>query len=76
MEKCLREGHVIIRLRGRKLTGGYALIRTNMGEEERWLLIKMDDDEADARRNPVSTEQSSVVSGRDLQTIRNEEGDE
>jgi hypothetical protein len=34
----------------------------------------MDDDEADARRNPVSTEPLSVVSGRDLQTIHSEDG--
>jgi len=71
--KCLEEGHVTIYIRGEKLTGGYALIRTDKGKNERWLLVKLDDDQADARRNPVSTEPLSVVSGRDLQKIAEEE---
>ena len=50
------DGHVTIWLNGQKLKGGYALIRTQGGENPRWLFIKMDDEEADARRNPVSTE--------------------
>jgi DNA ligase D-like protein (predicted 3'-phosphoesterase) len=68
-------GHVTIWLNGAKIAGGYALIRTDQGDDERWLLIKMDDDEADARRNPVSTEPKSVKSGRTLEEIRKEEGD-
>jgi hypothetical protein len=68
-------GHVTIWLKGQKISGGYALIRTDQGDDERWLLIKMDDDEADARRNPVSTEPKSVKSGRTLEEIRQEEGD-
>ena len=67
-------GHVTIWLNGAKISGGYALIRTDQGDDERWLLIKMDDDEADARRNPVSTEPKSVKSGRTLEEIRKEEG--
>ena len=43
------------------------MIRT--GNDDRWLLVKMDDDEADARRNPVSTEPTSVLSGRTLEQI-------
>jgi DNA ligase D-like protein (predicted 3'-phosphoesterase) len=69
------DGHVTIWLNGAKIAGGYALIRTDQGDDERWLLIKMDDDEADARRNPVSTEPKSVKSGRTLEEIRKEEGD-
>lgn len=68
------EGHVTIWLEGEKLKGGYALIRTGGGEDPRWLLIKMNDDEADARRNPVSTEPASVKSGRTLEEIRQDEG--
>ncbi len=71
--RCLEEGHAAIYLKGEKLTGGYALIRTDSGENERWLLVKLDDDQADARRNPVSTEPLSVVSGRDLKKIAEEE---
>jgi hypothetical protein len=57
---------------GRKIKGGYALIRT--GNDDRWLLVKMDDKEAEARRNPVSTEPESVLSGRTLEQIAEQEG--
>ena len=71
------DGHVTIWLEGEKLTGGYAMIRTGKGDQPRWLLIKMDDDEADARRNPTSTEPNSVKSGRSLEEIQTtaEKGD-
>ena len=63
-------GHVTIRLQGKKISGGYALVRTGQENDARWLLIKMDDDQADARRNPTSTEPKSVKSGMDLEEIR------
>ena len=66
MEGSLEDGHVEVWLEGKKLHGGYALIRTG---DERWLLVKMKDDGADARRNPVSTEPESVLSGRTLEEI-------
>ena len=66
----IQDGKVTVSLSGEKITGGYALVRTDSGEDERWLLIKMDDDEADARRNPTSTEPKSVKSGRTLDEIR------
>lgn len=69
MADALAQGHALIQLHGRKLTGGYALQRTGKGEGARWLLVKMDDDEADARRNPVSTEPKSVLSGRTIEEI-------
>jgi len=62
-------GHVTIWLEGEKLTGGYALIRTGGDDDDRWLLIKMRDDEADARRNPTSTQPESVKSGRTIEEI-------
>ncbi|WP_404399923.1 DNA ligase [Idiomarina seosinensis] len=69
IEDQLDDGHLNIWLQGEKIYGGYALIRTDGGDDERWLLVKMDDDKADARRNPVSTETSSVKSGRSLKDI-------
>ncbi|WP_280553990.1 DNA polymerase ligase N-terminal domain-containing protein [Halomonas sp. 25-S5] len=65
----LKEGHATVWLEGEKLHGGYALIRTHLAQEEGWLLVKMDDEAADARRNPTSTEPESVVSGRTLEEI-------
>jgi len=70
LEEQIEDGHVTIWLAGEKLQGGYALIRTGKGEKARWLLIKMDDDGADARRNPTSTEPNSVKSGLNLEEMR------
>jgi hypothetical protein len=35
----------------------------------RWLLIKRNDEKADARRNPVSTQPESVISGKTIEEI-------
>ena len=69
MEEALEQGKIEIALDGDKLQGGYALVRTGNGSNARWLLIKMKDDEADARRNPVSTEPDSAASGRTMEEI-------
>jgi len=66
----IEDGHVTVWLEGEKLQGGYALIRTGSGEKARWLLIKMDDEAADARRNPTSTEPNSVLTGLSLDELR------
>jgi DNA ligase D-like protein (predicted 3'-phosphoesterase) len=71
MSDSLKQGKVEVWLEGEKIQGGYALIRTG---EDRWLLIKMKDDAADARRNPISTEPKSVVSGRTMDEIAAEPG--
>jgi DNA ligase D-like protein (predicted 3'-phosphoesterase) len=75
MAEALDQGKVEVWLEGSKIRGGYALVRTGGGDDSRWLLIKMDDDEADARRKPTSTEPESVASGRDLDEIAEEERD-
>ena len=70
----IAKGHVTIWLEGRKIKGGYALVRTAAGGGDgRWLFVKMDDEAADARRNPVSTEPRSVITGRTLEEIHREE---
>ena len=71
--EAIGDGHAEIRLEGTKLRGGYALIRTPRGGKEQWLVIKMKDDYADARRNPVNTEPDSVLTGRSLEKIREQE---
>jgi DNA ligase D-like protein (predicted 3'-phosphoesterase) len=70
MKKSLEDGKVEVWLEGKKIKGGYALIRTG---DDRWLLIKKKDEAADARRNPTSTEPESVLSGRTLDEIVSEE---
>jgi len=69
MPGSLRGGLIEVWLEGEKLRGGYALKRIEGGKTSQWLLIKMDDDEADARRNPVSTQQRSVKTGRTLPKV-------
>ena len=69
MAEALQDGRVAIWLEGEKLRGGYALIRTGKSGDAQWLLIKMKDEEADARRNPVSTQPESVLTGRTLEEI-------
>ncbi len=77
MQQALADGKVEVWLDGEKLRGGWALVRTGGSDDdrERWLLVKMDDDEADARRNPVSTQNRSVATGRTLDEVATEEGD-
>ncbi|MDT8451081.1 MAG: DNA polymerase ligase N-terminal domain-containing protein [Wenzhouxiangellaceae bacterium] len=69
MKRALKAGHVVVELAGEKLAGAYALHRTDRGPKARWLLIKVDDDHADARRNPVSTQPKSVISGRTISQV-------
>ena len=68
--RALADGHAVVELEGRKLRGRYALTRT--GEQrgrEQWLLVKVRDEAADARRNPVSTQPESVLSGRTIEDV-------
>lgn len=76
IRSALKHGHVVVRLDGEKLSGGYALQRIETGEREQWLIIKVDDEAADARRNPVSTQPRSVLTGRTVAEVAREEGRE
>jgi DNA ligase D-like protein (predicted 3'-phosphoesterase) len=70
MAEALENGHAVVWLEGRKLRGGYALTRTGGGAKEKWLLVKKRDEQADARRNPVSTQPESVLSGKTIEEMR------
>ncbi len=70
----LDKGHISVVLDGEKLKGGYALTKSGR-EKDQWLLVKKRDDAADARRNPVSTQPDSVLTGRSLEDIASDEGD-
>ncbi len=69
MGEALDAGHASFWLEGEKLRGGWSLRRTHAGAKPKWLLIKKRDEEADARRNPVSTQPESVVSGRTIEQV-------
>ncbi len=75
MPRSIEDGLVEVWLEGEKLKGGYALKRLEDRDDD-WLLIKMDDEEADARRNPVSTEPDSVLTGRSVEHVYRELEDE
>lgn len=73
MSECLAQGQVEVRLQGSKLQGGYALIHSRMGgNEDAWLLVKMKDEGADARRRPTSTQPESVLTGRTVDDVAEE----
>ena len=71
--QAIADGHVSFWLEGRKLRGGWSL--TRFRGETNWLLVKRDDEEADARRNPVRTQPESVLSGRTVDQVTRQEGD-
>jgi DNA ligase D-like protein (predicted 3'-phosphoesterase) len=67
-------GHLKVVLHGDKLTGAYALTRTRMGgDDKNWMLVKLDDEGADRRRKPTSTQNESVLSGRSNEDLESEE---
>ena len=62
---AIEAGHIKVVLHGTKLGGAFALTRTKMGGDERnWILVKIDDEGADRRRNPTVTQNESVLSRR------------
>lgn len=67
--RAVDQGHVSVWLEGKKLTGGFALTRVGGGKRERWLLVKVADEGAHARRNPVRTEPRSVLSGKTIEEM-------
>lgn len=62
---AIEHGHIVVVLAGHKIGGGYALSRTQLqGPGENWLLVKLDDEYADRRREPARTQLESVLTGR------------
>lgn len=75
-QEALNNGALKFTLKGKKLKGGYVLVRTGIRQgKEQWLIFKLDDEYADARRNPIKTEPNSILSGRSLEEIAKEEGE-
>lgn len=72
MQDQIEKGHTTFALNGKKLKGAYTLIRTQKGKDEKWIFKKVDDEQADARRNPTSTENKSVLTKRTMKEIEKE----
>ena len=66
-EEAVRRGHVKVWLEGKKLRGGFAL--TRMGRSRRWLLVKMKDEKADPKHDPVRDKPKSVLSGGTIEGV-------
>lgn len=68
-KKAYDNGHISFELKGKKLKGGFAL--TNF-KENKWLLVKKDDEKADGRVNILKKDKSAKT-GRTLKEIKKEE---
>jgi DNA ligase D-like protein (predicted 3'-phosphoesterase) len=73
MSEAYDEGKLEFELFGKKLRGGFVLVRTS--GDRSWLLMKKKDASADARRRPTVTEPLSVVSGKTLDEVAEAESD-
>ena len=74
LKKCLKDGHIEIFVRGKKIYGAYALVRTEFRDDKnQWLLVRMRDEYAHGRKNPVNTQNKSVKTGRTMTEIKREE---
>jgi len=70
MQEALAAGHVAVRLHGKKLQGGYALIRTG----GRWLLLKMQDAAVNMEYDVTVEQPDSALTGRNLLEIAEDAG--
>ena len=76
LDEAIEKGDVKIFMLGEKIKGAYALVRTSKpGDREQWLLIKKRDEGADARRRPTSSQPESVLSGRTIEQVLEEEAE-
>jgi len=69
MEEAIEDGHVDIWLEGKKLKGGYALIKTGRGNRKFWLFLKKKDDMAHPDEDILVDRPESVISGRSVEEV-------
>jgi DNA ligase D-like protein (predicted 3'-phosphoesterase) len=67
MDECYKDGHIEMVLKGKKMHGAYALVRTHLAGGDQWLLIKMNDEYASTK--PFAHDDTSVKTGRTLKQI-------
>lgn len=72
-DESLEAGHATVRLEGEKLRGGFALLRTGGGAKPRWLFFKMKDGEAKPGSDVTEEMPGSVLTGRSLEQVAEEE---
>jgi bifunctional non-homologous end joining protein LigD len=74
MSKALEKGSVKIWLEGKKIKGGFALVRTGSGRsggsgKEQWFLVKLKDEHAAPGRELLEKRPESVVTGKTIQDL-------
>jgi DNA ligase D-like protein (predicted 3'-phosphoesterase) len=75
--QAIKNGYVEVYLEGQKIKGGYKLVQVRIGgSDKNWLLVKKHDEHANAGRNPVATDPRSVLSGRTVEEVAAEAGDQ
>jgi len=73
LEESYEMGSVEVDLKGKKLKGGYNLVRMKGGKMRgNWLLMKQEDKYANSRKNIVESETRSAVTDRTLEEIAKE----
>lgn len=73
IQACYRNGQIEVFLHGNKISGRYILIRSERNEaEQNWLLIRKDDG-ASVADAPAHKEDTSILTGRTMSQIRQEE---
>jgi DNA ligase D-like protein (predicted 3'-phosphoesterase) len=73
VEAAIERGHLNVWLEGKKLKGGYSIVRFRGEAKNQWLLVKMSDGEANPASDPVVTQPDSVLSGLSLEEIETRE---
>lgn len=71
MDQCYKNGQIEVEFHGKKMHGGYTLIRLKTSPL-RWLFIKMRDKYADGRTKLIVSKPDSALTGRSMKEI--EEG--
>lgn len=73
LKESFEMGSVEVELHGKKLKGGFNLVRMNGGKMKgNWLLMKREDKYANAEKDLVETETRSVLTNRSLEEIAKE----
>ncbi len=72
LRECLRRGQIEVFLEGKKLHGGYVLVRTGDSESKKWLFIKMHDEYAGKPKNPLLNKPKSALTNRTMKQIAKE----
>ena len=68
----LTDDRIELILHGKKLQGGFALIKAKhlRGDGKNWLFIKMNDEYASKKKNPVKSQTKSVLTNRTMAQIK------